>query len=336
MATNKHATIRYNALDQCFNNIGRRYFIEDLVQACNSAIYEYTGTLEGVKKRQVYEDIKFMESEQGWSVELKKNRDGRKVFYRYTEKNFSIKNQALNETEVKQLKETLTVLNRFKGMPQFDWVEEINVRLQTEFQLENSTKKNIEFEQNPYLKGLNWFSELFNAIQYKKVLKIKYQGFRQAIPAAQIIHPYYLKQYNNRWFLFGFNEKFDNISNFSLDRIIEIEEIHKTYIENTNIDFSEYFEDVVGVTVKKDKDPEKILLKIEKSLFPYIESKPIHGSQKTKENTIDFAIIELLLQVNYEFISLILSFGEHIEIVEPENLKTIIKLKAEKILEKYL
>lgn len=44
MATNKHATIRYNILDQCFSNSGRRYFIDDLVEACNKALYDYFGT----------------------------------------------------------------------------------------------------------------------------------------------------------------------------------------------------------------------------------------------------------------------------------------------------
>ena len=68
MATNKHASIRYIALDKCFSNFGRMYFIEDLVEACNKALYDYTGVDDGVKKRQLYEDINFMQSEQGWEL----------------------------------------------------------------------------------------------------------------------------------------------------------------------------------------------------------------------------------------------------------------------------
>ena len=40
MATNKHAMIRYQALDKCFRNPGRKYFMDDLVQACNDALYD--------------------------------------------------------------------------------------------------------------------------------------------------------------------------------------------------------------------------------------------------------------------------------------------------------
>ena len=111
MATNKHATIRYHALDQCFSNPGRKFFIEDLIDACNREINDYTGTSDGIRRRQVFDDIKFMESEQGWSIPLDKIREGKRVYYRYSDKNFSIKKQAINESEANQLKETLSILN---------------------------------------------------------------------------------------------------------------------------------------------------------------------------------------------------------------------------------
>lgn len=62
MATNKHATIRYQALYKCFANRGRKYFIDDLVEVCNQVIFEYAGIADGVKKRQLQEGIKSMES----------------------------------------------------------------------------------------------------------------------------------------------------------------------------------------------------------------------------------------------------------------------------------
>lgn len=336
MATNKHATIRYHALDQCFSNPGRKYFIEDLIEACNSSIYEYTGSPEGIKRRQVFDDIKFMESEQGWSIPLDKIRDGKRVYYRYSDKNYSIKKQAINESEANQLKETLSILSRFKGMPQFDWMEEMLIRLESTFKLKSTINPIIDFEQNPYLKGLNFFTELFNAIHYKKVLEICYQSFNQEKPVKISLHPYYLKQYNNRWFLFGLNENTNSISNLALDRIIEIKQVSKQYIENETIDFEEYFDDVVGVTVLENKEPIRILLQISKKLYPYIESKPIHGSQKLRERNNEGAIIELSLQLNYEFISLIFSYGEEVTVIEPDEFKTILKTKAEKVLKNYI
>jgi predicted DNA-binding transcriptional regulator YafY len=94
----------------------------------------------------------------------------------------------------------------------------------------------MEFENNQDMKGIEHIGTLYDAIIYKKVLKITYlQSFKDKVKLE--IHPYYLKQYNNRWFLFGYNpdrNKYD--WNLPLDRIIEIAEIQKTYIPNTVID----------------------------------------------------------------------------------------------------
>ena len=66
MPTNKNAQLRYQIIDKCLSNWSRRYYIEDLVDACNEALYLYNGETKdgcGVKKRQVQEDLKFIESE---------------------------------------------------------------------------------------------------------------------------------------------------------------------------------------------------------------------------------------------------------------------------------
>lgn len=317
MSTNKHAIIRYQTLDKCFRNLGRNYAIEDLVEECNKSIYEYTGKEEGIKKRQLYDDIRFMESEQGWNIELKKVKDGRIVFYKYENSNFSISNQPLNETEANQLREALLTLERFKGLPQYNWINEINARLESTFNLKQKNDVIISFEQNEYLKGLEFIPILYNAILYKKVLSINYKSFNSDEEIAIIVSPYYLKQYNMRWFLFAKSEDYESISNLALDRIETIKENNQKYIE-TDIDFNEYFEDVVGVTIPSDKT-ENIVLRIDKYLISYIKTKPLHGSQKIKELGDNFEV-HLKLIPNYELETLILSFGEKIQVLEPMSL----------------
>lgn len=335
MATNKHATIRYHSLDQCFGNFGRRYFIEDLIEACNLSLYEYAGISDGIKRRQIFEDINFMESEQGWSIPLERLKDGKRVYYRYSDSHYSIKNQTINQFEAEQLKETLSILTRFKGMPQFEWIEELLVRIEDTFKLSGKTNAFVGFEQNPYLKGLNYFTELFSAIQNKKVLRIAYKGYRQTVEVESIIHPWYLKQFNNRWFLFGFNENYNALSNFALDRIFSVSEIQKDYFENLEIDFEEFFEDVIGVTVKQNDIPQKVLIKVARDLWPYIESKPIHGSQKVKSKNENDVEIEISVQLNHELISSLFSYMDGIEIEEPESLRSQIKDKLEQTLKNY-
>ena len=85
MPTNKNAQIRYQALDKCLGNWARRYYIEDLIEACNEALYIYNGDSGkelGVKKRQVQEDLKFIESEEGYRMTIEAVQDGHKKYYR--------------------------------------------------------------------------------------------------------------------------------------------------------------------------------------------------------------------------------------------------------------
>lgn len=140
MAQTKLATIRYQALDRCFSNWGRRYYIEDLIKECNKALREYLGEDAGVKRRQVFEDIKFMESESGWSVDLERLKDGKRVYYRYTDRNFSINQRPMSEYEARQLRDTLVMLQRFKGMPNFEWVDEVATRMQATYNLGTDVK----------------------------------------------------------------------------------------------------------------------------------------------------------------------------------------------------
>jgi len=336
MATNKHATIRYHALDRCFSHPVRKFYIEDLIDACNQAIYDFAGIEDGVKRRQVFDDITFMESEQGWSIPLGRIKDGKRVFYRYSDKSFSIKNSGINPAEAEQLKETLAILSRFKGLPQFEWIEEMQIRLEGTFKLKGSLQAAVGFEQNPFLKGLNHFTGIFNAIQNEVALIVNYQGYKQENPTKVILHPWYLKQYNNRWFLFGVNEEFRSITNFALDRIIDFEESKIEYRKNDEINFEEYFDDVIGVTIKRDSHPEKVLIRISNEVWPYIESKPLHGSQKVKSKTETDAIIELSVQINHELMAVLFSYMNAIEVIEPESLRERCRSISETLFKKYI
>lgn len=334
MSSNKNAVIRYQALNNCFRNPGRKYDINDLLSSCNEALFDIDPNSTGIKRRQIYDDIRFMQDSCGYNAPIEVLKEGKNAYYQYSDMNFSINNQPLNTQEALQLKEALITLSRFKGLPQFEWIEELNTRLEYAFNLK-SDKKVIDFDENPYLKGLEHISELYNAITNKQVLLINYHSFKQDLNYLFEIHPYYLKQYNSRWFLFGLNEKINEITNLALDRIESIEISRSPFRNNLEINFDEYFEDIVGVTLPTNKEVNKVLLKVDTNLWAYINSKPIHGSQKLKEKTDRYIIIELELIINYEIEALVLSYGGEIEVIEPLILRNNIRNKILELHKKY-
>jgi predicted DNA-binding transcriptional regulator YafY len=324
MSITKNAIIRYHALDKCFSNFGRKFSNEDLLQACNDALYDYDFTNEGIKKRQLFEDIKFMESSQGWEIPLQRNKEGRKVFYRYESKDFSITKQPINDFEVEKLKSALLVLSRFKGMPQFEWVNELILKLQQAFNINSSKKEIISFDANEYLKNIHFIGDLFNAILYQKVLKLEYQKFDHETSKTFEFHPYYLKQYNNRWFIIGRFPKYENLTHFALDRIVQFEEIDAKYITSL-VNFDEYFEDIIGISKPKNATIEKVLLLATNDLKPYLITKPIHGSQKRISENENGYLLSIDVYINFELENLILSYGETLKVVEPKSLQETIK-----------
>ena len=327
MPVTKNAMVRYKVLDKCFRDYNNRYYIYDLMRCCEDELSI------PVSRRQIYDDIEHMRSDPGWQAPIEAYKDGsRGKYYRYSDTDFSIFKQSLSAEEVEKMRELILMLDRLKGLSNTEWLDEFIPRLESEFGGFNRTEKVMSFQSNEFLKGLEHLSTIFNAIIHNKVLNIKYQPYSKN-SINYCLHPYYLKQFNNRWFLFGWDDDKQYMPNLALDRIlsIEVDEV-KDYIPNTTVHFNEYFDDVIGVTIP-NKPTEKILLKFDLERFPYVESKPLHGSQKIKDR--EQGIIEIDVKPNNELIAAISFFGDQVEVLAPESLRSQFAEIARRLSEKY-
>jgi predicted DNA-binding transcriptional regulator YafY len=66
---------------------------------------------------------------------------------------------------------------------------------------------------------------------------------------------------------------------------------------------------------------ENIILHFKGKSGKYMETKPLHGSQKSKWISKNLFEVKLELIINYELERLILSYGDDIEVVSPKSLK---------------
>lgn len=335
MAVNKNALIRYRALDKCFSNPTKKYFIEDLMDACSAVLLEIDSSSGGIQRRQVENDIKYMESLEGWSVSINRLREGKRVYYRYSDPTFSIDRQPLNQAELEQIKSAMLILARFEGMPQFEWVNELVPKMEQTFLLEKGNQPIISFDSNQYLKGINYLGKLFQSILYKQTLCISYQSYKSDKPKEYTIHPYHLKQYNNRWFLFGCNSELERITTLALDRIISIENSSITFLPNSEYDFDDYFEDIIGVTRLQNEELQLIKLAFDSQIAPYVLSKPLHGSQKKILENDSGLVVSIEVIPNYELETLILSYGDRVKVLAPENFRMVINARLRKATQQY-
>ena len=327
MAVTKKPLIRYKILDACLRNPYKNYTIDLLLDAVNEKLLElFDDADQCIKLRQLQHDIAFMQTSEGWSIDFADLTDGKKKIYRYKDINFSINNSPLNNVELNELQSAIHVLSQFEGMPQFEGLQEITAKLKYDLNGPEAKKPSIGFDTNKDLKGLEHFSALYNAVQNKTVLQIVYKDFINNEAYSYLFHPYYLKQYNNRWFLFGLHDESQKADwSVAIDRIITVENHSTIFIENTEIIWEDYFSDMIGVSKPANGTLEKVILHFNKLTGKYIQNKPIHETQRS--NWISDATFEVKIDVyvNYELERLILSYGESVKVISPEHLKNTIK-----------
>ena len=319
MAINKNAFLRYKVLDQCFRNNGRRYYIEDLLNEVNDALSDENPNSSGIQLRQLREDFRVMKSETGFNAPIEAIRDGKKAYYVYSEKDFSINNSPLNDTEIGQLKNAISLLRKFEGRQEFEFLNELGPILNDRIGKIDHSQPIIGFDSNLDYVGNHHIPDLFNAILNKRVLELVYKPFK-GDSYVVTCHPYYLKQYNNRWFLFGRNEQNEhNQWNFPLDRIESIKELDKQYLTDST-DWEDYFFDIIGVT-RTLSELQEVVLEFGSNQVPYVQTKPLHPSQKIKIQETGEMLVTIKVIPNFELEALILSFGDNIKVVSPESIK---------------
>ena len=335
MAQNKNALIRYRTIDKCLQNKYKQWTLENLIEACSDALYEYEGRDVNVSKRTVQLDIQIMRSDKlGYNAPIVVYE---KKYYKYDVDNFSITDIPLNESDMNVLSETVEMLKQFKDFSLFSELGGIIQRLEDKIYTEKTQRPAIiHLEKNEHLKGLQYLDTLYQSILKKIVLKIEYQSFTARKASTFSFHPFILKEFNNRWFLVGQRDQTTKILTLALDRIISIDyDLSITYLQ-TNFNADEFYKNTFGVTVKGEEYVMEVLLEVDKTNAPYVITKPLHSSQTIVERSKYGSVtIKIEVHLNFELERLILGFGDSMKVLAPKVLRNRIKRKLKNALQNY-
>ena len=101
MPQTRLATLRYQALDRCFSDRTRLYFIEDLIAAVNQALGN--NDQKNISRRTIFNDIRDMESNHDWNVVFESpGKMGKRRYYRYEDPQYSIWKNDLDKQQLEQ------------------------------------------------------------------------------------------------------------------------------------------------------------------------------------------------------------------------------------------
>lgn len=320
MPVNRNALIRFKTIDLCLQNRYRRWTLEDLIDACSNALYEYEGIGKGVSRRTVQMDIQLMRSDKlGYNAPIVVTD---KKYYSYEDPDYSIMNIPLSESDLDKLMETVDFLKQFKGFSHFRELDTMVQKLEDHIYSQKINRKPvIDFEKNEDLRGIELLDVLYQAIIRKNIIEITYQSFTARQPGTFLFYPHLLKEFRNRWFLIRSKTNAHPLFNLAIDRIIEVKNTEKTFIDEIGFDADAYFKHVIGVTVNPGSATEKIMLFVTRKHAPYVLTKPFHSSQKLIEENGYGITISLEVQHNFELEKEILGLGDGIVVLAPDRLR---------------
>ena len=209
-------------------------------------------------------------------------------------------------------------------------------------ELDKKKQTIIEFDSNNDLKNIHLLSELFLAIRNKHVVSFDYNSFiGEAFNV--VLHPHFLKEYNNRWFVFGFStckDKSHQANPYPLDRIVsEIKILNNETYKESEYDYENYFNEFIGVSKTKSKLHEIVFRTNEKYIHGLIKTKKIHHTQSLVKEWSDeeqCGRFKLSIKTNNELKARFLSFGNGITIEYPEWYANKIAQEIDRMLKSYL
>lgn len=348
MPANKNALIRYRYLDEMLSSRVRYYTRQELTDKINEQL------ATPVSKRCVEKDLIDIQDE--WGIEYdEKIYDGKKYIH-YADPSFSIFNKELTSEERTLLKSVLDTIGQFDGLPNFEWLESMRLKLakggnsalSSSDLEEDSDRRIIEFNSNPYLKNSNMIAGLFQYIASKQAINIEYKPYYAANPIQEIVSPYRLKQFNNRWYLLCCRMSDGRFSNFALDRMVSYKTAEGVEFISCPIEIDEHFDDIIGVTYIKNAPVETVVFAGSPKEIQFILTKPLHGTQKRPsiEEQIrlheeypnvpfDWIFLTIECKWNKELITTLFSFGERIVVLSPKKVVFDIRTKIEGMMKLY-
>ncbi|MCW3807060.1 helix-turn-helix transcriptional regulator [Plebeiibacterium marinum] len=332
MPRNKQASFRYRVINNCLRNTSRIWTVQELIDEIGDQLYEHFGIDKGISLRTFRYDIELMRSlpPRGFDAPIKIENNE----VRYEDPNYSIDHSELSETDIEAINDALRLLKNFPRLSINEELALVQAKFQGDLLKNDSRNGVIAFEQKE-VKGVEYISSLMKYINDHVPIKLTYKPFQSPNANTFIVHPYLLKQYNHRWYLIGYSSTYKSVGIYALDRIEAVSLSEEKYIRNTFVEVEKYFKDIVGITLPKDENIKDIVLRIDIKQAQYIITKPIHNSQKVIKETDENVEISLQLIPNYEFYSLILSYGNSVEILLPENIRDDIAKKIKVMYHSY-
>lgn len=325
MSIIKNAQLRYRVIDRCLRNTAKPFPTkEQLRKACEEALYGSTGGSD-ICDSTIEKDMFVMREEFDAPIKYSKLEKG----YYYEDPDYSVEKIPLNEDDIDAIRFAAKTLMQFKDMAIFKnfgfAINKIFDRVHiSNNPLDSAVDKFVQFETSAEPVGSFMLPDLLKAIKEKRLTVFNYISYSSDIPKPRKVLPLLLKEYRNRWYLISYTPDKNKIITFGLDRMHDLKLTKEHHYKPVDFDPDNYFKHAMGIT-SNENEPEEIHFKVDKIGAKYLESQPLHDSQKLVKEGTNRNTYELRVILSEELKRTLLSFGDQLEVVKPKTLRTEIQ-----------
>ncbi len=251
--------------------------------------------------------------------------DNRYRRYYYREKGYSIMPILTGGMSDSEYHHLVSAINKLKGTVSDETFEEVLFAIKS--RVESDYQKGpvyVDYEDNRRLKGREYRPLFYRAMTEKQVLHIHYKTFKGE-ELEYDFHPYLLKQYNERWFAFGWSQPFGSYTSIPLDRLEKRPSAIGHYSECRPDNYLDFFNERVGVSnnlgVTRKRRIDLSVHSID--AWGRITTKPLPTqiviSDFDAEKQVGFAYLDIV--PNREFYSILFSLGPDVEVISPIDVR---------------
>src|SRR5690554_1982884 len=186
------------------------------------------------------------------------------------------------------------------------------------FSLSKHLSEYVLFEnRKPH--GTKHLSEILYAIKHRFVIRFNYKKYYESDGSLRTIEPLALKEFRNRWYVFGKDQGDCKLKTFALDRLQGIHITQDKFLKPQDCNPKDYFTHCFGI-VQNNTTPQEIVISCSAFQGNYFKSLPLHSSQEVLVDTEHEFRFKIRVQITFDFVFELLSFGSNIIILSPKNL----------------
>jgi proteasome accessory factor B len=189
------------------------------------------------------------------------------------------------------------------------------------------------FGTSDYTKKAELVDRLQFAIENRRVAFLTYQSLRATEPVTYDIYPYGLIHHRGSLYLVGWAPEHEELRHWKVDRVFDVHVEELPFERPADFDLRQHLAASFGV-MQGDGEV-RVVVRFSPTVARYVQESTWHPSQRLREEKDGSLVATFELDGTEEIRRWILSFGQHAEVLKPEELREEIVAELRRLMDTY-